>query len=74
MSYYGAQGLYTRRPIYAHRDGTIDHEPERPGIGYHDACAPATFRVPGGFGHAEYGFSWQPWLAGVKCETCGKEC
>lgn len=50
-----------------------------PLIGYHDACAEAAFKVdkstPGwGSWHHGKGLYWANWLAGVKCEACGKDC
>ena len=82
MSYFGYQGIHSRRPVYRHRDGSVSSERPDSIIAYHDDCAIEAFGVDTtteGWGswHHELGMSWSPGRYSANdhpCEHCGIPC
>lgn len=84
MAYYGFTGIYTGRPRFRHRDGTVSYERPAGGImAWHDECAYKAFGVDrtsdgwGSWHHGDTGISWSPgsYSDGTHpCEACGEPC
>jgi len=86
MAYAGFQGIYTKSPMYRHRDGSVSTYRPESIIVYHDDCAHKAFNIDtskDGWGswHHDKGLSWHPgpYGAGEKyslspalCEFCGE--